>query len=593
MKVFARWVVLVMVSMLAVLSGSMGVASAEEDQTFEECISRNKDFAAYNQLMRDGVLDTDKYPVTGLDQNAKVEEAKQEYPEEFERLRKHYSEGSDGDDLGQRLGRSLGNGFDSMSCKVAQPLNKVGDQVNKAKSEFWEDPVGKFAKSVMEGSAEALSSVMTLWIDFGVGVEGSVLSQADAEKFAAGTSNIFWMVAAGAMVINVAIIGARLSWSRRQGLADGMEEAGEFAWTIGIYAGLLPAVIFGLLSGSDILAVKILQNFGPDDAAEFLAGNELKENFFGPVLMLLIAGFSFLGSVTQIVALAARLLIFPVMIGLLPLLAGSMATEWGKSALNSAKNWIIALLLYKPVAALIYVVAWWIAVNPGDDDGWQWAVLRALMVGIAGFSIIPLAKVLVPAIGSMGGSNTGVMGASGAAATGAIAGGAAGAAGAVARGVRGAVGGGASGAGRGSGGGNTGGAATGTGGRPDGGPSSGGTPSPPSTPSPSPSGSGASNTSAASTGAGSAPETKGASNNTASPGGRNAGAQPTNTGAGQAKTRQTSPTQTPQPANRGGGANLVSRVQRGMQGAGHLVSNASVVSNDSVGAEGHPGQVRR
>src|SRR5699024_8925185 len=112
------WVVLVMVSMLAVLSGSMGVASAEEDQTFEECISRNKDFAAYNQLMRDGVLDTDKYPVTGLDQNAKVEEAKQEYPEEFERLRKHYSEGSDGDDLGQRLGRSLGNGFDSMSCKV-------------------------------------------------------------------------------------------------------------------------------------------------------------------------------------------------------------------------------------------------------------------------------------------------------------------------------------------------------------------------------------------------------------------------------------------------------------------------------------------
>lgn len=574
---------------LVFLTGSMGVASA--DETFDECISRERDFAAYKQLMDDGVLDEEKYPnFTGVDGGVRkddlVQEAKKEHPEEFERLRKHYSEGGEDDNPIQTARRIAGELTDKGKCITKQPINKVGDKA----SEFWEDPIGKFAKSVMEGSAESLASVMTLWIDFGIGVEGSVLSQADAEKFAAGTSNIFWMVAAGAMVINVAIIGARLSWSRRQGLADGMEEAGEFAWTIGIYAGLLPAVIFGLLSGSDILAVKILQNFGPDDAAEFLAGNELKENFFGPVLMLLIAGFSFLGSVTQIVALAARLLIFPVMIGLLPLLAGSMATEWGKSALNSAKNWIIALLLYKPVAALIYVVAWWIAVNPGDDDGWQWAVLRALMVGIAGFSIIPLAKVLVPAIGSMGGSNTGVMGASGAAATGAIAGGAAGAAGAIARGVRGAVGGGATGAGRGSGGGNTGGAATGTGGRPSGGPSSGGTPSPPPTPSPSPSGSGASNTSA---GAGSAPETKGASNNTASPGGRNAGAQPTNTGAGQEKTRQTSPAQTPQPANRGGGANLVSRVQRGMQGAGHLVSNASVVSNDSVGAEGHPGQVRR
>lgn len=579
-----RALLIALVSSLVVLFGSVGVASA--DETFDECVSRNQDFAAYNQLMADGVLDKDKYPQGGLNNNKAVQEAKKEHPEEFERLRKHYTEDREEGGFVDRARQYVGNKVDEMSCKVAQPVNKVGDKA----SEFWEDPIGKFAKSVMEGSAESLASVMTLWIDFGIGVEGSVLSQADAEKFAAGTSNIFWMVAAGAMVINVAIIGARLSWSRRQGLADGMEEAGEFAWTIGIYAGLLPAVIFGLLSGSDILAVKILQNFGPGDAAEFLAGNELKENFFGPVLMLLIAGVSFLGSVTQIVALAARLLIFPVMIGLLPLLAGSMATEWGKSALNSAKNWIIALLLYKPVAALIYVVAWWIAVNPGDDDGWQWAVLRALMVGIAGFSIIPLAKVLVPAIGSMGGSNTGVMGASGAAATGAIAGGAAGAAGAIARGVRGAVGGGATGAGRGSGGGNTGGAATGTGGRPSGGPSSGGTPSPPPTPSPSPSGSGASNTSA---GAGSAPETKGASNNTASPGGRNAGAQPTNTGAGQEKTRQTSPAQTPQPANRGGGANLVSRVQRGMQGAGQLVSNASVVSNDSVGAEGHPGQVRR
>lgn len=590
MNRMVRSLVVTFVSALVLLTGAAGVASAE-DNTFQECMSRMRDGAAYAQLRKDEVLDADKYPARGS--NKDVQKAKEEFPEEFDRLTKHYEEGEDDAGLIGGFRQQAGKAANSFGCGVSHPFNKAGDQVNKAKSAFWEDPVGKFAKSVMEGSAEALSSVMTLWIDFGVGVEGSVLSQADAEKFAAGTSNIFWMVAAGAMVINVAIIGARLSWSRRQGLADGMEEAGEFAWTIGIYAGLLPAVIFGLLSGSDILAVKILQNFGPGDAAEFLAGNELKEGFFGPVLMLLIAGVSFLGSVTQIVALAARLLIFPVMIGLLPLLAGSMATEWGKSALNSAKNWIIALLLYKPVAALIYVVAWWIAVNPGDDDGWQWAVLRALMVGIAGFSIIPLAKVLVPAIGSMGGSNTGVMGASGAAATGAIAGGAAGAAGAVARGVRGAVGGGATGAGRGSGGGNTGGAATGTGGRPDGGPSSGGTPSPPSTPSPSPSGSGASNTSAASTGAGSAPETKGASNNTASPGGRNAGAQPTNTGAGQAKTRQTSPTQTPQPANRGGGANLVSRVQRGMQGAGHLVSNASVVSNDSVGAEGHPGQVRR
>ncbi|MFE1536986.1 hypothetical protein [Corynebacterium bovis] len=318
-----------------------------------------------------------------------------------------------------QLPDSVRGGWDNFNCTVAigadHPLDAVAAGAGNAASKFWGDPVGKFAKSVIEGNQQALEMVMTFWMDFDMG-------KALVEDNSTGVVNIMWYVILGAFVVNVIIVGTRMVWLRRQGVADGIEEIGGVFWNMALYSVVLPAGIFSAIGASDVLSHTVLDQFGASDADSFLEGVNFADDQAGPVVMLFIAGLAFVGSCVQFLAMVARVLILPVLIGLLPLFAGLSATDWGRQGLASGRNWLIALVLYKPLAAIFYCVAFW--VHNSQGDGIVWTAVRGLAVGLAGFSILSLAKVIVPGMASMGGANSGTAGAAMGMATGAVAAGA-------------------------------------------------------------------------------------------------------------------------------------------------------------------------
>ncbi|WP_125196404.1 hypothetical protein [Corynebacterium bovis] len=328
------------------------------------------------------------------------------------------------------IGRGAMGVLDNLNCTVDagadHPLDAVAAGVGNAASKFWGDPVGKFAKSVIEGNQQALEMVMTFWMDFDMG-------KALVEDNSTGVVNIMWYVILGAFVVNVIIVGTRMVWLRRQGVADGIEEIGGVFWNMALYSVVLPAGIFSAIGASDVLSHAILDQFGASDADSFLEGVNFADDQAGPVVMLFIAGLAFVGSCVQFLAMVARVLILPVLIGLLPLFAGLSATDWGRQGLNSGRNWLIALVLYKPLAAIFYCVAFW--VHNSQGDGIVWTAVRGLAVGLAGFSILSLAKVIVPGMASMGGANSGTAGAAMGMATGVVAAGAMAGIGGVAGGV--------------------------------------------------------------------------------------------------------------------------------------------------------------
>lgn len=397
----ARLVLLVGV---AVVGGSQVVSPAAADEmqdAYDRCVSEQKDVAAVKEMIKSGEVEApegwrDLFPP--LD---KVQEVKDAHPDRVKEITDHYEQ-----DQGwkRKLGR-IGNGG---LCTMKKPLDAAAENV----SEFWEDPVGKFAKSVIEGNEQALQMVMTFWMDFDMG-------KAMVESNSTGVINIMWVIVLGAMVVNLIIVGARMVWLRRQGVADGLEEVGGMFWNAAIYSIVLPAGIFSAVGATDVLSHAILENFGASDAESFLDGVNLGPDQAGPIMMLLVAGLAFAGSAVQFLAMVARVLILPVLIGLMPLFAGISATDWGRQALASARNWLIALVLYKPVAALFYCVAFWVHDNI-QGDGIVWTAVRGLAVGLAGFSILSLAKVIIPGMASMGGGNSAAMGAAMGAATGAV-----------------------------------------------------------------------------------------------------------------------------------------------------------------------------
>ncbi|MGV0870340.1 hypothetical protein [Corynebacterium kalidii] len=538
--------------------------------------------------MNDGIIE---YPSDGpntatpLSDNDWIQDMKEEHPDEFARLREHYENDSG-------IGRRLGRFTDGISCGINNPAETAVKTVQE--SEFWGDPVGKFVKSVMEGNEQVLQMMMTMWMDMS-------FDRGFMEGSAEGIRNIVWYLALAGFVINLIIIAARMTWNRRQGTADGLEDVGTMFWNLAFYGLIIPGGIFAAVAAGDTMSTNILSQFGVTDGQQFLEGVNLDESIAGPIPMLFLVGVAFLGTCVQTLALAARTLLLPIIVGLLPFFAGLTATEFGRSTLGSLKNWLIALLAFKPLAAIVYVMAFWISDLPGDDLAWN--IIRVLVVAIAGFSVIGVAKIIVPYVSSMGGANAGAVGAMGAAATGAVAAGAmamtGGALSGAGKGISAMGGKSATGAAKGgsSGGGNgpgSGSAATGAPGGPTGGGGGGGAtqaPSTDSTASGAGSGGGGGGAAEAATAAG-AGTGSGASSGAGASG--SSGASGSRGGrVGNAARRSARGVGAGASAMAGGAKILARASSNAGRAGGYYLPGLQNISDDSLGSAGHPGQISR
>lgn len=179
----------------------------------------------------------------------------------------------------------------------------------------------------------------------------------------------------------------------------------------------------------------------------------------GIAIFVIVMGIiAILLSVMQIGMLIIRSALALLLVGTLPLAFSATNTNWGRQWSQKQVSWLIAFILYKPVASLIYAAAFKIFGSFGKTDGdiGQKMVyfISGLILMIAALLALPaMMRLIVPAVGAT--STAG----------GAMFAGAAiskGASGAVNFGSRGAAGGGAGGAaGAGASGAGGGGAATG------------------------------------------------------------------------------------------------------------------------------------
>lgn len=457
-----------LVSILVIVFGG-GYAAAEpgnREDAYQECRSRQHDLDAAKQI-----LDNREFGENPDDYNTRrpqdVQRLKEKHPERFEELRRHYEED---DSVAARFGRTV-NGA---SCTVLSPAQAGAAKVSHEVSEFWEDPLGKAVKALIAGNTQALETAMTFWTKFS-------LSPEETTKHSGGVRNIVWTIAGSAFVISLVITGARIAASRRQGLADGMEDFGKFYGSYLIAGVMVPLAVPIGLSGTDFLTEQILTGLPEGKSlSDLIEQLNFGEDVLEPALLLFLIIFALVGSVTQMIALAARALILPIIVGFLPISASSAATNAGKTSLGSMLSWIFAALAFKPIAALTYVVAFWIA--GGDSlqgDETVIAITKLLVLGLAGFSPLLVLKIVSPLMASASGPSSaavgGALGGATGAAGGAVLGGAAIASGSASR----VLGGVASAAGGKSGGsGGSGGSGSGGGGRPmggsTGGPSGGG-----------------------------------------------------------------------------------------------------------------------
>lgn len=411
-RISAHWAAGVLVAFIVLLLGAwpaLAQETAETDsqgalgQAQQQCMDVSDSRSVLDQLVVDGAITQQERDeaagLFGFDED-KVAAIQADNAERWDEIAQHHQ------DTRGFFGNALRTGQEGI-CWVGSPVNAGIDAVNN--SPFWEDPIGKFAKSVMEGNNEALTTAMMLWMDFST-------TSVDVNANTQGVKNIVMGVCGFALAASFIVGGWRIASARRGGLQEGLTDLNENMIRWLVFSIAVPVMFPGAMVASDAIADAIMQDFGGADQLINLGG--IEESQFGPVVTLVLAGITLIGSFVQILALVTRVLLAPIAAGLSPLFAALSFSDTGRQGLNHLVAFLIAAIAFKPVSALLYAVVLWNVSGTGDI-GATGAIINALMIGIAGFSAPALVRALVPAVSQAGGGGAAPMLAG---ATGAVAG---------------------------------------------------------------------------------------------------------------------------------------------------------------------------
>lgn len=234
------------------------------------------------------------------------------------------------------------------------------------------------------------------------------------ESTVAFLENSLWYYTAAAVVLSVIIGGLRMAWEQR---AEPGKDLLRSLMTFIVVSGAGVTVISLLLAAGDAYAVWVLNkslDCSVDSNTKCFGENVLLllgmsgGSPLGVIAVIILGLCAFIASLVQLGMMIARSGMLIVLAGALPLSASATNTLMGKQMFQKFVGWIIALLLYKPAAAIIYAAAFQLAgsdVIGGGLDALGKVVIGLFMMFLALFTLPALMRLVVPAVGAVASGN--------------------------------------------------------------------------------------------------------------------------------------------------------------------------------------------
>lgn len=211
-------------------------------------------------------------------------------------------------------------------------------------------------------------------------------------------SSLWWYMAAAA--IASVIIGAiRMIWEQR---AEPGRDLLKSLLTLIIVAAGGVTMVNLLVTAADSFSTWVINNAmhcAPGDRQCFVdsvehilkLGDQYTGTGTGPLLMIIIGLVALLSDLVQVLLMIARSGMLVLLAGVLPIAAAATNTEMGKLWFKRCVAWLVAFLLYKPVASLIYAAAFKLVAHPLRSQD-------ALLNTLTGVMLLLLAVLALPAL---------------------------------------------------------------------------------------------------------------------------------------------------------------------------------------------------
>lgn len=214
-------------------------------------------------------------------------------------------------------------------------------------------------------------------------------------------SGLWWYMGALA-VLSVIIGGIRMVWENR---ADPGFDVIKSLFTLLVVAGAGVTFTQLFITASDTFSVWFLQqslkcDVGSDKACFgknittllSLGANPATGGSLGAMLVIILGIIASLAAFVQIVLMVLRSGALVILAGVLPISAAATNTETGKNWFRRCIAWLVAFLLYKPAAAVVYAAAFQLVGSDifKNDD--------ALVSILTGLMLMVMAVVALPAL---------------------------------------------------------------------------------------------------------------------------------------------------------------------------------------------------
>lgn len=298
-------------------------------------------------------------------------------------------------------------------CAVFDPGCWIGEGVTDLASGV----AGDFVKTLAEGTMNVLVVVNSFWMN---------IPTPDVNSTAIQTiqTNLSWYTYAFAVLGIMLAVGKMLIAGDFKAGAPAVKMIFNLILTTAFYT----TVIAAMLMAGDAFAPWIIEKAtgAPMSVTGILNVAMFMAPGVGPGMLLVI--LAFLGALANAIFMLVRGVMIAILVAFLPVLAASSASESGDQAWKKAQGYLLAFLLFKPVAAVILALGLLMIATPPDfaDLDEAGVSLFQAMTGIMTLIMVALAlPTLIKFVVPVAAAGTSAAFSGGAVAAGAVAAGAA------------------------------------------------------------------------------------------------------------------------------------------------------------------------
>ena len=300
---------------------------------------------------------------------------------------------------------------DVVDCAL-HPIQCTGGAIESVATNTATDVIERMLNGLFEAIVFSLVKIQTVWMD----TPTASLSPDDAVGGAITQTQAYIApITAFLGVLGLMVACGRMAWTAR---AEPVRDMGAMLMKV-VFAQA--AALSGtqiLLRSGDEFSTWLLDTVMEQDMQHSLAtlmpfvqisGSALAMNGSWAVTQaiggyIVLAIIALLSAIMQFLFLILRDVLLAILLTVLPSLAAASLTKGGSEGFEKAQGWIVAMLLYKPTAAMIYTLGLLMIKGQGGSaenpaDAWAGMLLGTLTLALATLALPALIKFVAPAAG--------------------------------------------------------------------------------------------------------------------------------------------------------------------------------------------------